>query len=148
MASGGLGYGLPAAVGVSLAEPARRVACIIGDGSLMYSIQALWTAAQHRLPLSVVVVNNGGYGAMRSFSRVLKVKSPPGIDLPGLEFSQLATGMGCPAVRVTCAPDLRSALVDSFRSDAPHLVEVVVDPTNSNSLRMTFVGQSGSHFAG
>ena len=121
MASGGLGYGLPAAVGVSLAEPARRVACVIGDGSLMYSIQALWTAVQHRLPLSVIVVNNGGYGAMRSFSRVLKVKSPPGIDLPGLEFSQLATGMGCPAVRVTCAPDLRSALVElfSFRCSPP-----------------------------
>ncbi len=128
MSSGGLGYGLPAAVGVSLAEPRRRVVCLIGDGSLMYSIQAIWTAVQHGLPLSIIVVNNDGYGAMRSFSRVLKVRSPPGIDLPGLDIVQLASGMGCPGVRVTRAQDLRMALVDAFRSDAPQLVEVVVDP--------------------
>jgi benzoylformate decarboxylase len=128
MASGGLGYGLPAAVGVSLAEPARRVVCVIGDGSLMYSIQALWTAVQHRLPLAVVVVNNGGYGALRSFSRVLDVRSPPGIDVPGLDFVQLAAGMGCPGVRVTRAESLQAALVDALRSDMPQLVDVVVDP--------------------
>jgi benzoylformate decarboxylase len=72
MASGGLGYSLPAAVGVSLAKPGRRVVCLIGDGSMMYSPQALWTAVQHRLPLTIVVINNGGYGAMRCFSRVLQ----------------------------------------------------------------------------
>ena len=98
MASGGLGYGLPAAVGVALAKPDRRVIAIIGDGSLMYSIQALWTAAQHRLPLSVVVINNGGYGAMRSFSQTLKVKAPPGIDLPGIDSVQIAKGFGCAAL--------------------------------------------------
>ncbi len=66
----------------------------------MYSIQALWTAAQHRLPLSVVVINNGGYGAMRSFSQTLNVKGPPGIDLPGIDSVQIAKGFGCAALRV------------------------------------------------
>src|SRR5258706_830545 len=61
LASGGIGWGLPASVGVSMANPDRPVVCFSGDGSAMYSIQALWTAAHHKLPLSVVIVNNGGY---------------------------------------------------------------------------------------
>ncbi len=128
MASGGLGYSLPAAVGIGLAHPGRRVICLIGDGSMMYSVQALWTAVQNGLPLTVVVLNNGGYGAMRSFSRVLKVKSPPGIDLPGLDFVSLAAGMGCPGVRIARSDGLRGALLNAFAASGPSLVEVVVDP--------------------
>ncbi len=61
MASGGIGWGLPASVGASLANPERPVVCYSGDGSAMYSIQSLWTAAHHNLPLTVVLLNNGGY---------------------------------------------------------------------------------------
>lgn len=127
MASGGLGYGLPAAVGVALAKPDRRVIAIIGDGSLMYSIQALWTAVQHRLPLSVIVINNGGYGAMRSFSQTLNVKGPPGIDLPGIDSVQIAAGLGCKALRVSKAASLEAALTEVWRADGPVLVDVPVD---------------------
>ena len=95
MTSGGLGYGLPAAVGMALARPDVRTVCLIGDGSAMYSIQALWTAAQRKLPLTVVVINNAGYGAMRSFSQVMQVRHVPGLDLPGLDFVRIAEGMGC-----------------------------------------------------
>src|SRR5262249_42967085 len=70
MASGGLGYALPASVGIALGAPRQRTICIIGDGSMMYSVQALWTAVQHTLPVTVIVLNNGGYGALRSFSQV------------------------------------------------------------------------------
>jgi len=128
MASGGLGYSLPAAVGVALAKPGRRVVCPIGDGSMMYSPQALWTAAQHRLPLTVVVINNAGYGALRSFSQVLQVRDVPGIDLPDLDFVSLARGMGCPGLRVTRVEELDAALADALRSEGPMLLEVVVDP--------------------
>ena len=128
MASGGLGYGLPAAVGVALARPGRRVAAVIGDGSMMYSIQALWTAVQHALPLTVVVVNNAGYGAMRSFSQVLGVENAPGIDLPGLDFPALAQGMGCPGQRVTQAGELAGALAAALRAPGPRLIDVAVDP--------------------
>jgi len=127
MASGGLGYGLPAAVGVALAKPNVRTICIVGDGSLMYSIQALWTAAQHRLPLSVVVINNGGYGAMRSFSQTLNVKGPPGIDLPGLDSAQIAAGFGCASMRIEKAAQLQDALSGAWRTNGPVLVDVVVD---------------------
>ena len=101
MASGGLGFSLPASVGMALGRPERRTVCLIGDGSAMYSIQALWTAAQRKLPLTVVVINNAGYGAMRSFSQVMQVRNVPGLDLPGIDFVKIAQGMGCDAVRVT-----------------------------------------------
>ena len=127
MASGGLGYGLPAAVGVALAKPERRTIAIIGDGSMMYSIQALWTAAQHRLPLTVVVINNRGYGAMRSFSQTLKVKAPPGIDLPGIETVQIAKGFGCAALQIDKASALEGALRDAWRADGPVVIDVPVD---------------------
>jgi benzoylformate decarboxylase len=128
MASGGLGYSLPAAVGVALAQPERPVVCLIGDGSMMYSVQALWTAVQHRLKLTVVVLNNGGYGAMRSFSRVMRVRNVPGIELPGLDFVGLAQSMGCPGVRVSAPDDLADRLRAAFQAQGPRLLEVVVDP--------------------
>jgi len=127
MASGGLGWSLPAAVGVALGRPERRTVCLIGDGSAMYSIQALWTAAQRKLPITVVVINNSGYGAMRSFSQVMQVRNVPGLDLPGLDFVKLAEGMGCDAVRVTTASELPSALKRGLAHDGTSLVEVMVD---------------------
>jgi benzoylformate decarboxylase len=128
MASGGLGWSLPASVGIALANPSRRVICLIGDGSAMYSFQGLWTAVQHQLPLTVVIINNRGYGAMRSFSRVMNVTNVPGIDLPGLDFVKLAAGLGCPGVRVSDVKELASALREANSALGPRLVEVCVDP--------------------
>ena len=73
---------------MALGRPGIRTVCLIGDGSAMYSIQALWTAAQRKLPLTVVVINNAGYGAMRSFSQVMQVRNVPGLELPGIDFVQ------------------------------------------------------------
>jgi benzoylformate decarboxylase len=127
MASGGLGYGLPAAVGMALGRPGIRTVCLIGDGSAMYSIQALWTAAQRKLPLTVVVINNAGYGAMRSFSQVMQVRNVPGLDLPGIDFVQIAQGLGCDAVRVSKSSELAPALKRGLAHDGVSLIEVIVD---------------------
>ncbi|HVX77833.1 MAG TPA: benzoylformate decarboxylase [Bradyrhizobium sp.] len=127
MTSGGLGYGLPAAVGMALARPDVRTVCLIGDGSAMYSIQALWTAAQRKLPLTVVVINNTGYGAMRSFSQVMQVRHVPGLDLPGLDFVRIAEGMGCEAVRISTLAELSSAFKRGLAHDGASLIEVMVD---------------------
>jgi len=127
MASGGLGYSLPAAVGMALGRGERRTVCLIGDGSAMYSIQALWTAAQRKLPLTIVVINNAGYGAMRSFSQVMQVRDVPGLDLPGIDFVQIAQGMGCDAARVTSSSELAGALTRGLAHDGVSLVEVMVD---------------------
>ncbi|NOJ44463.1 benzoylformate decarboxylase [Bradyrhizobium australiense] len=127
MASGGLGYSLPAAVGMALGRPGVRTVCLIGDGSAMYSIQALWTAVQRRLPLTVVVINNAGYGAMRSFSQVMQVRNVPGLELPGIDFVKLAEGMGCHAVRVTKSSELAGALQQGLGHGGTSLIEVMVD---------------------
>ena len=127
MASGGLGYGLPAAVGIALGRPGIRTVCLVGDGSAMYSIQALWTAAQRKLPLTVVVVNNAGYGAMRSFSQVMQVRNVPGLELPGIDFVRIAQGMGCDAVRVSRSAELAPALQRGLAHDGISLIEVMVD---------------------
>jgi benzoylformate decarboxylase len=127
MSSGGLGYSLPAAVGMALGRTNARTVCLIGDGSAMYSIQALWTAAQRKLPLTVVVINNAGYGAMRSFSQVMQVRNVPGLDLPGIDFVKIADGHGCDAVRVAKASELAPALKRALAHKGTSLVEVIVD---------------------
>jgi benzoylformate decarboxylase len=132
MASGGLGYSLPAAAGIALAETASRVICIIGDGSAMYSFQALWTAVRHRLPLTVIVLNNEGYGALRSFGRILQIRGAPGMDLPGLDFVALAKGMGCDGRRVTEPKDIPDVLSDALQQPGPFLLEVAVESAVPN----------------
>ncbi|MCK1302721.1 benzoylformate decarboxylase [Bradyrhizobium sp. 24] len=132
MASGGLGYSLPASVGVALARPGRRIVALIGDGSAMYCIQAIWTAVQRRLPITFVIMNNSGYGAMRAFSQLMQAHRPPGIDLPGLDFVALARGMGCPGQRVTDAGDVDAILTEALASSGPALVDIAVDDATTD----------------
>jgi benzoylformate decarboxylase len=128
-ASGGLGYALPAAVGVALASPGQRVVGLLGDGSSLYSIQALWTAVQQAVPVSVVILDNRGYSALKAFARAMGVDRPPGVDLPGIDFLELAAGFGCPARRVERADELEPALRWSFELPGPSLVAVSVADT-------------------
>ncbi|MGP5741754.1 benzoylformate decarboxylase [Pseudomonas aeruginosa] len=128
MASGGLGYGLPAAIGMALAGRGEKIVALIGDGSMMYSIQALWSAAQERLPVAFIVLNNSGYGAMRSFSRLLGSRDVPGIDIEGLDFPALAQGFGVAAQRVSHAGQLHESLRGALAASGPVLVEILVDP--------------------
>jgi benzoylformate decarboxylase len=126
-ASGGLGYGMPAAVGVALGSPGRRLICLLGDGSSLYSIQALWTAVQHRLPISFVVLNNGAYAALKAFGRGLGLNRPPGVDLPGIGLTDIAAGFGCAASRVDRAEHFEAALRSSLAAEGPTLLDVRVD---------------------
>jgi benzoylformate decarboxylase len=130
LASGGIGWGLPASVGVSLANPERPVVCYSGDGSAMYSIQALWTAAHHKLPLTVVIVNNGGYRIIKQ--RLLAFHGDDhfvGMDFadPPVDFVGLAKSLGLEAIRVTQAKDVTAVLASAFGRPGAKLIEVVVD---------------------
>jgi benzoylformate decarboxylase len=126
-ASGSLGYGLPAAIGVALATPGKRVVAIIGDGSAFYGIQGLWTAVEHHLPITFVIVNNGGYGAMKDFSALFKSKRSPSFDIGHVDFVALAKGFGCDGRRVERAADLIPALEAAHRSPGPILIDVAVE---------------------
>jgi benzoylformate decarboxylase len=123
-AAGGLGFGLPAAVGVQLAQPQRRVIGIIGDGSANYGITALWTAAQYRVPAVFIILKNGTYGALRWFAGVLDVPDAPGLDVPGLDFCQLGRGYGVRSVQAADAASLRAELARALAGDEPVLIEV------------------------
>ncbi len=126
-ASGGLGHGLPAAVGVALARPREQVIAILGDGSSMYSIQALWSAAQLKLKIVFVIVNNRRYEALHEFARHFKLERLQGTRLPQIDFCGLARSFGIQAVRVARARDLGVVLADAFTFTRPILVEVVID---------------------
>lgn len=133
MSSGVLGYGLPAAVGVALAEceegSNRKVICIVGDGAADYVIQGIWTAVQQRLPVLFVVARNGAYNILKSFAELLETPGVPGLDLPGLDFIALANGYGCTAERVSDPAALYDVLTRGVAADQPHLIEVRVDAT-------------------
>jgi benzoylformate decarboxylase len=123
-AAGGLGFAMPAALGVQLAEPSRRVIAVIGDGSANYSITALWTAARYKIPVVFLILKNGTYGALRWFAELLKVDHVPGLDVPGIDFLSLAKGYGVEGVRAAAADDLKQALTAALGSQAPTLIEV------------------------
>ena len=123
-AAGGLGFGLPAAVGVQLAQPQRRVVALIGDGSANYGITALWTAAQYRVPVVFIILKNGTYGALRWFAGVLKAEDAPGLDVPGLDFCAIAKGYGVNAVHTDTRASFEAALRAALDANEPTVIEV------------------------
>ncbi|GGK91637.1 benzoylformate decarboxylase [Mangrovihabitans endophyticus] len=124
--SGALGWGLPVAVGRALAGGGERVVCVAGDGSCMYSIQALWTASRYRAPVTFVVLNNGGYEAVKQLGRRLGTPRTVGTDIPGLDLVAVAGGLGCAGARVADAADLPDALAAALAADGPYLLDVPV----------------------
>jgi benzoylformate decarboxylase len=134
-ASGGLGFAMPAAVGIKLAEPSRPVVCLVGDGSAMYAPQALWSAVQLRTPVAFVVVNNARYAILESAAQFAGLEGLPSMELPGLDLGALAASFGCRAVRVTDPRDLAPALAEAVAGADPVLIDVVVDPALIPLLR-------------
>ena len=138
LGSGGIGFAMAGAVGVQLALPGRPVVAVIGDGSAMYSIQALWTAANAKLPITYVIANNGGYRIikerLKSFHGVerytgMEFKDPP------IDFIGLARSMGVTAIRLTDPGDIGPAVAESTRRNGPTLLDVVVDDGFGNDGR-------------
>jgi benzoylformate decarboxylase len=130
LASGGIGWGLPAAVGIALAQAPRPVCCYSGDGSAMYSIQALWTAAHLKLPITYVIANNGGYRILKQ--RLLAFHGNDtfiGMDLadPKVDFVGLARSLGVPAEPIAEPDALAPALRRALASPGPKLLDVAVD---------------------
>jgi benzoylformate decarboxylase len=133
---GGIGQGLPGALGVQLAHPERTVACISGDGSAMYSIQSFWTAAHHGLPIVFVILANGEYRILkhnldgyrqRFATGSNKAYSHMDLSDPGLGFVEMAAGMGVSGCRVSEPDALKTALEEAIAARAPRLIEVAIE---------------------
>jgi benzoylformate decarboxylase len=135
--SGILGFGLPAAVGLQMANPNRRVICPVGDGSAQYSIQTLWTAVQQNAPVVFVLIRNNDYSALRGFRDFTSVgPNVPGIEIPGIDAVKIAQGYGMEAWEVDRPKDLAAALKRALASNAPCLVCVNVQPGGNTAFGM------------
>jgi benzoylformate decarboxylase len=124
---GGLGYGLAAAVGAAIAEPERPVLAIIGDGSLQYTVPALWTAARHRAPLVVLVMSNGQYTILKAFGDFngLDEDELPGLEVPGLDATLIARGYGVEARQVEYE-DVEAAVSEGLAAGRPLVLQVTI----------------------
>ena len=135
-ASGGIGWGVPGAVGVALGDRARdvrrTVIATIDDGSFQYSVQAIWTAAQHKLPIVFVVFRNGEYSILKSFGRLEDAPGVPGLDLPGLDIVSVAQGYGLRAVHANTAEEIREQFKLALEADGPTVIVVDTQPQDAN----------------
>lgn len=128
--SGGIGWGIAAAVGIQIAEPKRRVVAVIGDGSAMYSITALWSAANQKLPVIFLIANNEGYQILKNRLKAFHGNDTPiGMDFndPPMNVTKIAEGFGVAAERVDTAAGFDAAMDKALaRTDGPTLIEVMV----------------------
>ncbi len=132
-ATGGLGWGLPAAAGVALARPESPVLAVIGDGSSLYGIQALWTMAQHHLPVGIIILNNGQYGILENLGKMLypgRETTIPGLRLPGVSLVDIAHGFGIFATSVKRPENLERELAEHWQNNAPFLLDITVEKEN------------------
>ena len=130
-ASGGLGWNAPAAVGIALAQKrsktSRPTILAIGDGSLQYSVQSIYTAVQHKVKVVYLVPVNEEYAILKEFAVLEQTPNVPALDLPGLNAKAIAQSYGCPAFRAENTTDLRKCFEDALKMDGPALIEFPVD---------------------
>jgi len=140
LTGGSIGQGLPVATGAAIAAPDRPVLSLEADGSALYTIQALWTQAREQLNVTTVLINNAAYAILRmELARTLAGQGGAGqageraarmLDLSGPtpDFTQISSGLGVPATRVTTAAELDQALRRAYAEPGPHLIEAIVPP--------------------
>src|SRR3954447_21858582 len=127
-AGGGLGFAMPAAIGVALATPERRAVCVIGEGSAQYSIQALWSAATYGVPVTFLVLRNDEYAILKWFGELESATGAPGLDLPALDTAAVAAGCAAPAPRAGGGGERGAAGREALGAAGPRLVETRVAP--------------------
>ena len=135
--NGILGFGLPAAVGLQMGNPQRRVVCPVGDGSLQYSVQALWSAVQNNAEVIFIVLRNADYSALKGFCDFTQVgRNVPGMDLPGIDAVKIAEGYGMTALEVERPETLEPALREAFASRGPRLISVNIAKGSQKCMGM------------
>jgi benzoylformate decarboxylase len=130
-ASGSLGFGLPGAIGLRMGLPDRPVLAVVGDGSAIYAIQSLWSAAHYRVGVLMIVLSNSAYAVMDAQARERHAAAPwPGF--PGVDVAGVARSLGCPSIRIESYDELSGVLAEAVSGLAsraePLLVEAVVAP--------------------
>jgi acetolactate synthase-1/2/3 large subunit len=142
LTGGSIGQGLPVAVGAATASPGRPVLALIGDGSAMYTIQALWTIAREGLDVTTIIFNNRSYGILNiELERVgadkigPKAKAQLDLSEPAIDFVSMAKGMGVPGRRAVTAEEFNAALEKAVKTRGPYLIEAIV-PSEYEGLKL------------
>jgi benzoylformate decarboxylase len=129
-ASGGLGWNTPAAVGIAIAQKksgsGRPVIAVIGDGALQYSVQSLYTAAQHKLKLIYIVPCNDEYAILKEFAVLEKTPNVPALNLPGLDIVTTAKAFGCHGVAASTIEEIKEAFKTALDADGPTLIAIPI----------------------
>jgi acetolactate synthase-1/2/3 large subunit len=133
LTGGAIGQGLPNAIGAAIACPGRPVLALIGDGTAMYTLQALWTLAREQLNVTAIIFNNASYSVLNvELERVgaagagRKAREQLSLEQPVLNFTQLAQGMGVDSVRASTVDQFVAALEAALAAPGPHLIEAMV----------------------
>jgi len=131
--SGVLGYGLPAAVGVALAQKLsgskRKVISLQGDGATQYVVQSFWNASQENLDILFVILRNKEYAILKAFAKKLKAEDLPSMNLPEMDTVKIAQGYGCDGAYVKEPSELEEALKNALARSGPFVLQVEIDPT-------------------
>jgi acyl-CoA reductase-like NAD-dependent aldehyde dehydrogenase/thiamine pyrophosphate-dependent acetolactate synthase large subunit-like protein len=135
-ASGCLGFGLAAGVGAALTNPEKPVICVVGDGSSLYTIQSLWTAAEHDADILVIVLNNGGYRVLEAIAARSQPKRIDGVDICHVDFVKIAEGQGVRAARCARGAELAGVLKTMLAEKGPRLLEVMITDKESEMNMM------------
>jgi acetolactate synthase I/II/III large subunit len=146
--SGGLGtmgYSVPAAMGVQAGHPGDPVWVVVGDGSFQMNLQELATITQERLPIKIVIINNGYLGMVRQWQELFHGARYIGTPISGPDFVQLAASYGIPALRVTLTAELEAAFAAAKAADGPFLLDCRVD-VSENVYPMVRPGTSNTEF--
>jgi benzoylformate decarboxylase len=120
-----LGWGLPAAIGLQLAEPDRPVRARLGDGAMQYTTSGLWTAARHNIPVTFVICTNTKYRALEELSELMHVPDGDYLEIPQIHILKAAEAYGIPATRVDTLDELTDFVAHSTDATGPRLVEIL-----------------------
>lgn len=123
-ASGGLGWGTPAAIGIAMGAPERPVVALIGDGAMQYTPSALWTAARYSIPITFIVCQNSEYGALQRFARVMDVPEASYLDIPGIDAAAISRGYGVDARNIETLGELEYFIRETMNAHGPRLAVV------------------------
>lgn len=142
LTGGAIGQGLPVAIGAAIAGKNRPVIALIGDGTAMYTIQALWTIVREKLDVTTIILNNRSYAILNiELERVgaasvgPKAKSQLDLSQPEIDFVAIANGLGMPAVKAETAKEFNQAIENAFNKPGPHLIDAVV-PSEYEGLKL------------
>lgn len=140
---GTMGFGLPASIGSGIGKPGKKVVAFLGDGGFQMTMQELGTILQYKVPVKIIILNNGFLGMVRQWQDMFYSKRYASTELVNPDFVTIAKGYGIPAKVVSERADLKDSLVEMLESDTPYLLEIKID-REANVLPMIEPGASVS----